>query len=334
MRSRKPHPYPTHPFPSLLCEESTSLLALDEQWGAGHPTPYPTHPFPSSLCEEFCMSDNMCISCPPAAVPAYWNPRGSARSCMSSRCLYFVLQMYVQQPGFSPSGSVEGSPHHQAHIGPPGPGQYPTSSGQPPVGPSMSMPGSMPPQGPQGPMGGSVPPPNSQPGPPPPGQPGYGGVQSGFQPPPPGGYQPPPPMGYQPHGTPGPQIAPPPQPQGHVQQHQQNYNAYNMQSKVPLNLVYFYQINSFHVLCIWTLLSAFNEIISLLKETLAWKLYQTVICHSPCKLRIVKYRRTCFGQAPYMTDGAQGKFDCISHWNQYNMKLFWSSETNSCDGRM
>ena len=48
----------------------------DEQWGAGDPTPYPTHPFPSSLCEEFCMSDNMCISCLPAAVPAYWDPGG------------------------------------------------------------------------------------------------------------------------------------------------------------------------------------------------------------------------------------------------------------------
>ena len=24
------------------------------------------------------MSDNMCISCLPAAVPAYWDPRGSA----------------------------------------------------------------------------------------------------------------------------------------------------------------------------------------------------------------------------------------------------------------
>ena len=27
--------------------------------------------FLSSLCEEFCMSDNLCISFPPAAVPAY-----------------------------------------------------------------------------------------------------------------------------------------------------------------------------------------------------------------------------------------------------------------------
>ena len=76
MRSRTPHPYPTHPFPPHCVKSSTSLLALDEQWGAGHPTPYPTHPFPFSLCEELCMSDNMCISCPPAAVLAYWDPGG------------------------------------------------------------------------------------------------------------------------------------------------------------------------------------------------------------------------------------------------------------------
>ena len=50
-------------------------------WAMTSRTPHshPTHPFPSSLCEEFCMSDNMCISCPPAAVPAYWDPGGSAR---------------------------------------------------------------------------------------------------------------------------------------------------------------------------------------------------------------------------------------------------------------
>ena len=59
-------------------KSSTSLLALDEQWGAEHPTPYPTHPFPSSLCKELCMSDNMHISCLPAAVLAYWDPRGLA----------------------------------------------------------------------------------------------------------------------------------------------------------------------------------------------------------------------------------------------------------------
>ena len=59
-------------------KSSTSLLALDEQWGAGHPGPCPTHPFPSSLCEEFCMSDNMCFSCPPAVVLAYWDPGGLA----------------------------------------------------------------------------------------------------------------------------------------------------------------------------------------------------------------------------------------------------------------
>ena len=54
-----PTPYPTDPFPSSLCEEFYI-------------------PFPSSLCEEFCMSDNMCISCPPAAVPVYWGPGGLA----------------------------------------------------------------------------------------------------------------------------------------------------------------------------------------------------------------------------------------------------------------
>ena len=57
-------------------ESSTSMLALDEQWGAEHPNPYPTHPFPSSLCGELCMSDNICVSRPPAVVPAYWDPRG------------------------------------------------------------------------------------------------------------------------------------------------------------------------------------------------------------------------------------------------------------------
>ena len=112
----------------------------DEQWGVGHPTPYPTHPFPSSLCEDlyilawswwamrsrtlhplpyppfsflivwrvlhpslllmsneeqdtpplpyplfsfltvwrFCISDNMCISLLPAVVLAYWDLGGLA----------------------------------------------------------------------------------------------------------------------------------------------------------------------------------------------------------------------------------------------------------------
>ena len=57
-------PYPTHPFPSSLCEEFYILAC--SWWAMGSRTlqPYTTHPFPSSLCEEFCLSDNMCISCP------------------------------------------------------------------------------------------------------------------------------------------------------------------------------------------------------------------------------------------------------------------------------
>ena len=103
------HPYPTHPFPSSLCEEfyilACSWWAMSSRtptptyppfsfltvWRVLHPclllmsneeqdTPPPTlpTPFPSSLCEEFCMSDNMCISCLPAAVLAYWDPGGLA----------------------------------------------------------------------------------------------------------------------------------------------------------------------------------------------------------------------------------------------------------------
>ena len=84
-RSRTPHPLPyppfsfltawrvLHPF-SFLTVWRVLLMSNEEQ-----DTPYPTHPFPSSLCEEFCMSDNMCISRPSAAVLAYWDPGGSAR---------------------------------------------------------------------------------------------------------------------------------------------------------------------------------------------------------------------------------------------------------------
>ena len=103
-------------------KSSTYLLALDEQWAAGHLTPYPTHPFPSSLCEEFyilacswwamssrtphplpyppfsfslceefCMSDNMCISHPPAAVLAYWDPGGLAHFHCYNNIISFIL---------------------------------------------------------------------------------------------------------------------------------------------------------------------------------------------------------------------------------------------------
>ena len=76
-------------------KSSTSLLALDEQWGVGYPTPYPTHPFPSSLYEEFSMSDNMYISFPPAAVPAYWDPGGSARFRIRTRIIILDVCSYI-----------------------------------------------------------------------------------------------------------------------------------------------------------------------------------------------------------------------------------------------